>query len=93
MNILIPTEYFRSPYASIIPGLIYSIGAMGGGYSDVLNMNGSYGNCFFRSPYTYNDHDAWQVYPSGDVYNYVSNFVYDSYGYILIHMRVFFLLT
>lgn len=47
MNILIPTEYFRSPYASIIPGLIYSIGAMGGGYSDVLNMNGSYGNCFF----------------------------------------------
>ena len=36
-------DSYGSPYASIIPGLIYCIGAMGGGYSDVLNITGSYG--------------------------------------------------
>lgn len=35
-----------------------------------------------RSPFTFNDYDAWQVIPSGDVYSGSNNDVYGSYGII-----------
>ena len=57
----------------------------------------SYGNCFFfRSPGTIDItfYNAWNITSSGNAtaLNNFGNLNY-SYGYILIHIRVFFLLT
>ena len=67
--------YF-SPYTSIVPGLIYCIGAMGGGYSDVLNITGSYG----LSPDTDWYGSAFYVFLSGDLGGYGNYYVTSSYG-------------
>ena len=74
--------------ATVFPSYACFVNPDGDVYYYVDNIYDSYG---LNSPNTHNSGYAWYVTSTGYVREYGINSVDGSYGYILIHIRVYFL--
>lgn len=89
-NYLIHYSYGKSPYtdSSIVAYFVLQSGVVYDLRNGIYSVNDSYGR---RSPIIGDSMGALQVWANGMTLESYRNMVAGSYGYILIHIRVYFL--